>query len=77
MILLLLKPNAATFMGWSVVGSPTSNWQLNNGDYKSTWGAWSTITWGTIQSSALTWGYLSGYTFISTAASPNTTWTVV
>lgn len=74
-LLLFLKPNVVS--GWISVTNPSTGWVTSNWDYKNVWSEWGATTWGTIQSSGLTWGNMAGYMFSVTSAAPITTWTVV
>jgi len=76
MSLILLFPNQpVTAFCWTTTGASTA-WSLVDPDFMNLWGDWAAVTWGTIESSGLTWEGMAGYTFLVVTSSA-TTWTAV
>lgn len=80
MSLLLLFPSESvtgSAGGWTIVICPGVSWSGAECEQKSTWGEWSSLTWGHIYDSPATsnqsWDYMAGYTFQATTCSA-TSW---
>lgn len=59
---------------WSTTGSATTTWAEFGTAFRDTWEDWASVTWGTIESSGLTWNQMAGFMFVTTTGS-STTWT--
>jgi len=68
-------PTMGTASGyWTSTSLPTVAFSGTQYSYQHVWSQWGTYAWASIQSSGLLWEQLAGYTFITSAAKNNTTW---
>lgn len=73
MSLLLLFPSRGQI--WTPVGVGTTVWSKTGGGLTRLWGDWASTSWGTIQTTGLTWDQMAGYMFANNTGSVGTVWT--